>query len=160
MSSTCNGTLKKWYSDGQQEEDANYKNGNLNGNYTKWSYDNHLSQQGKYLDGKVDGVITQYDEKGKVKFEINEAVSKKCVDFANGSYDIMMKRQSIKHAYQADQISMTANTPLEPMISLELMSSVIDSAFKVEYKYQEKDKKSAAMWFMEQTLHYCNKNGY
>ncbi len=65
------GLLKKWYPDGTQSFQAQYKEGRLHGSGNSWWPNGQLRSASHYVEGIADGTQTQWYQSGAIFKEIN-----------------------------------------------------------------------------------------
>ena len=58
------GFYSSWYSNGQLEYEANYKDGILDGKYKRWYQNGKLESEGKYKNDKKEGLWKRWEENG------------------------------------------------------------------------------------------------
>ena len=76
------GNAVKFRSNGQKEEEANYKDGKLDGLETQWYPNGQKMQQLDHKDGKLDGLVVTWYESGQKEEEANYKDDKQ-----NGLYE-------------------------------------------------------------------------
>ena len=65
------GNAVKFRSNGQKEEEANYKDGKLDGLETQWHPNGRKMQELDHKDGKLDGLVVTWYESGQKNEEVN-----------------------------------------------------------------------------------------
>jgi len=64
------GKFIRWWENGQQHQEKNYKDGLLDGKWTDWWSDGRVFFKKNYKDGKKDGKQTHWDENGQIVIEV------------------------------------------------------------------------------------------
>ena len=71
------GRAKRFYKNGQNRREANFKDGKMDGLWTEWYENGQKKLEENYKDGKVDGLWTTWYENGQKKTEGNWKDGKK-----------------------------------------------------------------------------------